>query len=666
MCRLAALLLSLVLLPLGATEPVFRIKVAMTGRSGDTSFSSTLEIGYAPCAIWVGGSGGWTGSPAQYLSDAGGLGAIRPGMSLPFFAATHNGSASGSDGSAATVVTTGPGFALWKEWDTHGTSVHQTDPSESPSHGQAARFYRTATGARIADFGLGLVSAGRGGYIGGANPYAMEIDGQLVVKFCSFEITNEELANWKRLNKTKSATFSDSNGSVRVTAMLYVELEDPSEVDVEVEGYEQWIPEGNWQDPASPGNRLRIKARVKATGGGTTPTKARISFKLESSKERGVCLNWPMQGASQDEDLQFRKKDNPNLDPSISPTEAKTRDLVDRAEAVIACFDYGAHGTLKVTAVDKDGRPLKVTFHGQEKAALAIPKSEEGGHIADAWKAAKGATGLTDNWDEAEVPLQDAKGDGVQLYGKYRGFVVLEGGARKYLRLPPREKAHFVADPAGVFDSQRWFATSGIRAYRLDEGLYYVGSRFVDFNGPCTKYAVRLEIDDNPAGPAEQYAMTDEAGSPKVANTVKVFRGRMNAMLGRVITRVQKAVSSPESKEGAKEAALLQNRCGINLHEAAAALKRVDQGQLLERLIHLAAIHEMGHACGIIDGHTKAIVTGGQVEYEETEEQVGDVLCPMQYLNQVGRRRFVLLGLLGGSGAFCKDGFNCFRQLTVK
>ncbi|MDP2876461.1 MAG: hypothetical protein Q8O00_09785, partial [Holophaga sp.] len=85
--------------------------------------------------------------------------------------------------------------------------------------------------------------------------------------------------------------------------------------------------------------------------------------------------------------------------------------------------------------------------------------------------------------------------------------------------------------------------------------------------------------------------------------------------------------------------------------------------------------HEMGHACGISDGHVKAAVKDGKddqgkptqwVEYDETDEQVGDVLCPMQYLDQVARRRFILLGVLGGSGTFCKDGFECYRNLTVK
>ncbi|HOD34198.1 MAG TPA: hypothetical protein PKO12_11995, partial [Holophaga sp.] len=135
MFRLAALLL--LALSLGAQDPLFRIRVTMQGRGPDsTSFTSNLEIAYAPCEAWVGGSGGWIGSPAAYLEQVKGLGGVRPGMSVPFYAHTHSGSASGGDGSSATVTTTGPGTALWTE----GDCVKRTDTSMPPSFHQAARF----------------------------------------------------------------------------------------------------------------------------------------------------------------------------------------------------------------------------------------------------------------------------------------------------------------------------------------------------------------------------------------------------------------------------------------------------------------------------------------------------------------------------------------------
>ena len=72
------LFLSLLCCALSAQAPVFRIRFTLSGTSGEASYTSNLEIGYAPCALWTGGSGGWKGSPAGYLDEAGGLGGIRP------------------------------------------------------------------------------------------------------------------------------------------------------------------------------------------------------------------------------------------------------------------------------------------------------------------------------------------------------------------------------------------------------------------------------------------------------------------------------------------------------------------------------------------------------------------------------------------------------------
>ncbi|OQA29956.1 MAG: hypothetical protein BWY56_02601 [Acidobacteria bacterium ADurb.Bin340] len=44
---------------------------------------------------------------------------------------------------------------------------------------------------------------------------------------------------------------------------------------------------------------------------------------------------------------------------------------------------------------------------------------------------------------------------------------------------------------------------------------------------------------------------------------------------------------------------------------------------------------------------------------------LGAPLCPMHYLDQKERRRFLLFGELTGAGLFCtQDG--CFGQLNVK
>ena len=97
MSRFAAFLLALLgLLPLGAqSAPVFRIKVEMSGRSDEASFASSLELGCAPCASWVGGSGGCTGSPTKHLEGVSGLAAIRPRKRWSFGCRHHQGTGPG-------------------------------------------------------------------------------------------------------------------------------------------------------------------------------------------------------------------------------------------------------------------------------------------------------------------------------------------------------------------------------------------------------------------------------------------------------------------------------------------------------------------------------------------------------------------------------------------
>lgn len=677
MFRLAALLL--LALSLGAQDPLFRIRVTMQGRGPDsTSFTSNLEIAYAPCEAWVGGSGGWVGSPAAYLEQVKGLGGVRPGMSVPFYAHTHSGSASGGDGSSATVTTTGPGTALWTERDRHGTSVKQTDPSLRPSFHQSARFYRTASGARIADFDLGYVSAGHGTRIGCADPYGVGGDGAAVAAFPSFEITNEELANFKQIHKTKTATFSGENGSVTVTITLTAEIEDVGEVTLTAEKYDSWIPEGNTQEAARPGNSLTFTAKVHPVGqpDKASDRRAKLTFTLaEVSREPGVCLNWPKAAeSSQDtqEDLKFRAADNPELQVQ-SPTKAVTSEAVNQVKVTVSSYDFAAFGRLRVEAVDDKGRRLKVRFRDRENPAIDLPKAELGGRIADAWRIAEGVQGLPVDWDEAAIPGQKAKGDGMSLLHKYRGLRVGRGGG-VHTRLKAREKVHFVIDPAGVFDPERWRrATGGIQAYLMDEAN--TDARRVDFNastrtnGGRGKCAVRIDIysglEEKDPPPDEhgrksppttnllQYAYT-WGDSPATTERIRIFADRIRAMIARIQQATLKVLQDPQTDEERSLAAYLLTLG--SREDLVRRAKTANHEALTQAMLALTALHEMAHACGV-QGHLNA---GGQ-----EDDGLGDPPCPMHYLDQKERRRFLLFGEITGGGPFCtRDG--CFGQLNVK
>ncbi len=694
MRRLAALLLWVLLIPLAAQEPVFRIKVTMSGRRDAASFTSSLVIGYAPCAIWTGGSGGWVGSPAEYLQKSGGLAAIRPGMSLPFYAMTHEGHASGSDGSetsSASVVTTGPGRAWWTERDKYGQSEKHTDPGDRPDHRQSARFYRTEAGARIADFDLGVVSAGRGGGIGCVDPYAMEHLGPKVVAFCSFDITPEELANWKRLHKTKRETFSEDGATVTVTAELFAELEDPGEVVVEVKEYDRWIPEGSLKDAARPGNTLEVIAKVRATAleGVAADRTAEITFELERvSREKGVCLNWPVEGADTQPDLRLRTEENPELTPVEADRVLRSKGLVKEATLRVAAFDFAASGRLKVTAKGKDGKTLRVTYLGKPQAALTLPRDEDRNGIADAWQSAHGAEGLPATWDEAAVPGQDERGDGLSLIQKYRGLAVLQGTAPDHVRLKPHEKVHFVIDPAGLFDIGRWKRMTGSVAYRLPEG--WTQDRRINVHAPDSapgKYASRIRRDPEPLEEAAvkredvpknltraQYLANLRAQwaysvgidgvshwKPSHVEAHVICSGRIHTSLMRIRDAMLKDLEGAAIPTDADYLAFMR-ALGLSEEELRRRLKALTDQALWTKVPAIEqwlALHEVAHGCGV-NGHV--------VKGEESENCVPRVLdCPMQYATWMEKRLYLLFGSLGGGGSLCREAaHDCWKRFSPK
>lgn len=686
MPRLAALLLCLALLPLGAAEPVFRIRVTLSGRSGDASYTSNLEIRYAPCAIWVGGSGGGQGSPEAFLEKAGGLAAIRPGQSLPFYAHTTQGSAQGSDGSAAEVVTRAPGIAYWREWNSGSSCDKLTDAADRPDHQQSARFTRTAKGARIADFDLGLVSAGLGGYIGAINLYAMDIDGQQVTQFCVFELTNEELANFKRVDKTKRATFTDGNGSVSVTAQLTAELEDPGEVDVEIlDDYDAWMPRGDLDNEDRPGNAIRLKATVRATGqpGAQADRKARIFFELaDVGSEPGVCLNWPLKPAAGKADLRLLRGENPKLeaDPAgLEDFNLRSKGLVKEAELKVSAFDFGAWGLVKVRAEDKDGKPLKVTYRGKDQNGLALPRDEDHNHIADAWQNAKGVFGLPSNWDEAEVAGQDQKGDGFGLYQKYRGLVVATAGGRKHTQLEPREKAHFFIDAQNLIDLDQWWRSTGIRGYKVL--AQWTQQRRVDvhrsFGTGAGKWASRFDKDETevPTAASEaeqetarmQWAFTkgDENADqwkPSQVESCRVFPGRVRFVLRELKIHMLVSLKIPETPNEYDTAAFLQGLglSKLDLIKRIEALDEATFSAVAAQVTKWAAIHEACHACGV-NGHLNA----KNEEDADCANRVPD--CPMQYPTKKEKLRLLLFGEMAGSGRCCSTAPHlCFKNLSPK
>jgi hypothetical protein len=267
------------------------------------------------------------------------------------------------------------------------------------------------------------------------------------------------------------------------------------------------------------------------------------------------------------------------------------------------------------------------------------------------------------------VEGQTAKGDGLSLYSKYRGVRTAD---KDWTELKAKEKAHFVIDPAGIFDAERWFRSTGIRAYKLAEGM--TRYRRVDFNAKTAaaggKYAVRLErisgskdeagatSSDSPS----QWAYSAGGGTPRTTEQCRVFPDRIRGMADRVTAAMRAAVTDPVvGADALKEWQFLLS-LGFTQGEIKARLATLDDAQktaIVERMVALCAIHEMGHACGVF-GHLN-----GAGDEDESAQRTPS--CPSQYLDKKGRRLLLLRGQTTGDGPFCRSApDDCWTHLNVK
>lgn len=220
-------------------------------------------------------------------------------------------------------------------------------------------------------------------------------------------------------------------------------------VAVDADSYDSWLPEGSLDSSESPGNYLLVRAKVRDETDPRKPRKARIQFSLAHvSENKGVCMNWPSdQSTFTNRGLRFRESDYPAGGPIVFEGEGnlRTRDLVEEVEVLVHAHDYGAWGTLRVTAQDTDGNEIKVKVRGKETPDLDIPKDEDANRVADAWDFKYRSHGSAADTDEDNDPPGKGftyRGDGLTLYEEYRGFRV-NGG---HVRTDPTRKDLFIRD----------------------------------------------------------------------------------------------------------------------------------------------------------------------------------------------------------------------------
>ncbi len=673
-------------------EPVLYVNCTQSGKAQDTGYQVTGFAMLKLCTHWQGQAGGTPSRDLYKLRRS--VKGLKPGERLQFYASVMSGSGTDSQGYTADMVSTGDGatrtVVTGRDSPTQPlkTFVFEDKPSGSlpPSAYPRAEILRTAHGAvlRLSDI-YGPDNGGEGYFYGVCVDNA-ELTGEQRTKLWTFQISEAELEDWDNLTKSESgsARGPSGQGSWNYSVTVTSRVPDLGEAAVEVEGYDRWIPEGNIDDETKAGNEIVVRAWVHKTGDRKTPGGNAVTFTFELvqySREKGVCANWPTQpGDSGDRpDLRILREKNASLEIRTD-TKAQTVQRVKEAKLVLTSFDYAAWAVLKVTAQDKDGKQLKVVYVQHEGYNdISIPRDEDKNRIADAWQEEKGVLGLPAEWDEAEVKGQSVKGDGLSLYQEYRGFVTATAGGRSHTRLEPREKAHFVIDPHGIFDESRWMAASGIRAYKVLRN--WTDNRRVDvnrgFGGGQGKWAVAVELDDSKVNENQsakalfdlrrQLAFTKASPgakwSPRTVEFSRIYSGRIRYLLRWLRDQMLRCLQSPTTDSDRVEEAWLLT-LGISREDLIAKLKGMSEAELeplVRPMVVWAAIHEMGHACGSLEGH---LGKDGD-ESEDCTPYVPD--CPMQYMNWQDKRRLVLFGQLGGQGKFCDvEPHRCWRSLSPK
>ncbi|HEX2949618.1 MAG TPA: hypothetical protein VHV83_08635 [Armatimonadota bacterium] len=433
-----------------------------------------------------------------------------------------------------------------------------------------------------------------------------------------------------------------------------------------------------------------VKINPKEKGG--AQQKGRIDFYLEDvSAHNGRCCNFPRDNKQKD-DLRFSdmQEDGIVLDPD-NRMHAYTKERVTAAGINVIATDTAASGKVVARC---DELNLVADYQNSGIEYLALPKDDNHNDVADAWENTQGVMkdNLPISWDEEEVNGQEAKGDGLSLFREYRGFVVDDGGGQRFTRLSPKRKELFVIDNGGVFRTDLWEKASQIRAYKLTDDLVYGGndrttSRIVDYTiGALSgqhKYAVRIEVihglveKDAPQGAnptALGYCGFDEGYdpgaflTPKDARYCRVFPDRIREQLIKpAYERLGHALRDPNSDDGQTLA-----KMGLPTWLAQKAydqLSEANRETLVQQMVLIDAVHEMGHACGLA-GHTITNANGDQ-----SESSQGAKNCPMRYPDRIDNFNLTILtsifrlgdGLPLQYDSFCRDGeYRCFSHLNVK
>jgi hypothetical protein len=229
---------------------------------------------------------------------------------------------------------------------------------------------------------------------------------------------------------TEIENAQPGQGQITLTWRFQPDDFEQVEVVVDPDHYETWLPQGTTDENTS-ANQIGIAAKLQ-TRDGRVPQQKAAKFRfelLQVSREPGTAMNFPAEPAGNPRpDLQFEETYNPAPAVVTDPKDRQKAEYspVDGLNAgiVVSSFDWGAWGTIKVTAVLESGEEIVGYLRNRRDCErIPLPKRHDGSRIGDHWKRTAQVVGKSDYEDDEPNPVGDGHlGDGFTLYEEYRGF----------------------------------------------------------------------------------------------------------------------------------------------------------------------------------------------------------------------------------------------------
>ncbi len=340
------------------------------------------------------------------------------------------------------------------------------------------------------------------------------------------------------------ADHNDGSNAPRKThrsRIILFPVYDDLEVEVTIDGYAAWRPLGSIKKPTEPGNHLVARATLKSKTGQVKklPEVKRFKFQLlDTSREPGVCLNWPLAAKDTDPDLRLAAEGGGALseaDQKLALANPPRNDQEQPyAEARIDSYDFGARASLLVVCELEDGREIigLMKDEGGAQDFVRLPKMNGPDWIAEAWRKEKKVEKHTALADDEKVEGQKHNGDGYTLYEEYRGWAV--NGS--HVEGDPERKDFFVLNLIGAEGRAGiglFEALSKLRVHsklrrsemsqtaRLMNGNRRDGPHRVAQHGVWVKTFTRAKLGDN--GADTPMTKAGVAGRPSITKGVGIL-----------------------------------------------------------------------------------------------------------------------------------------------